>query len=191
MNLKAIPHRWSLRASVSAELELVDVEVDESHRLDIEGLKGPFSCLNLARFGIGWGALGAAQACFEETLCYTKQRSQFANKPLAGHQLIQAKLVEIFTDITTGQLLSFRTGQLLDAGDLAAQAVSMAKMNNVSKSLKAARLCRDMLGANGVTLQYHVGRHLMNLETVNTYEGTEDIHRLILGQFITGENAFL
>ena len=108
MNLKAIPHRWSLRASVSAELELVDVEVDESHRLDIEGLKGPFSCLNLARFGIGWGALGAAQACFEETLCYTKQRSQFANKPLAGHQLIQAKLVEIFTDITTGQLLSFR-----------------------------------------------------------------------------------
>lgn len=184
-----IKNKFSLRASVTSELIFEDCEVPVSNQLQVEGLKGPFSGLNSARYGICWGSIGAAMACFDEALNYAKTRIQF-DKPIASFQLVQAKLVEMFTEITKAQLLAFHLGLAKDSGKLLAQQVSMGKMNNVSMALDVARECRDILGANGITDEYQVGRHMANLESVNTYEGTEDIHRLILGQHITGIAAF-
>jgi glutaryl-CoA dehydrogenase len=189
IEVRTLEKRLSLRASASAEYLFKDVPIPATHKLQVEGLKGPFSCLNNARFGISWGVLGAAQDCYQRSLEYTKSRSQF-EKPLASHQLIQAKLVEMFTEITLGQMLAYHLGRLKDQNKATPEQISMAKMNNVSKALKIARLSRDLLGANGILGDYHVARHMMNLETVNTYEGTEDIHRLVLGQHITGIPAF-
>ncbi len=184
-----IENKFSLRASVTSELVLKDVRVPGTHRLGVTGLKGPFSCLNQARYGISWGVLGAAMACYDEALNYAKTRIQF-DVPIASFQLVQAKLVYMLTEITKGQLLAHRLGRLMDQDKALPQQISMAKMNNVSKALEIARLARDVLGANGITYEYQCARHLLNLETVNTYEGTEDIHRLILGQDITGIPAF-
>lgn len=189
ITVNQLEKRLSLRASVSSEYIFKDVPVSASHQLNVKGLKGPFSCLNNARYGISWGVLGAAQDCYQRALEYTKSRKQFEG-PLAGHQLIQAKLVEMFTDITLGQMLAFHLGRLKDQDKATPEQISMAKMNNVSKALKIARNARDLLGANGILGDFHIARHMMNLESVNTYEGTEDIHRLVLGQHITGVPAF-
>ena len=160
-----------------------------SQMLNVSGLRGPFACLNNARFGIGWGALGAAQACLDEATNYAKTRIQF-DKPIGGFQLVQAKLVEMFNDITKGQLLALHIGRFKDKGEATPQMISLLKMNNVSMALKAARVTRDILGASGITYEYQCGRHMLNLESVNTYEGTEDIHRLVLGEHITGIPAY-
>ena len=141
------------------------------------------------RFGISWGVLGAAMACYDEALTYAKTRIQF-DKPIASFQLVQAKLVKMFTEITKGQLLALRLGRLKDKDQALPQQISMAKMNNVALALDCARVTRDILGASGITHEYQAGRHILNLESVNTYEGTEDIHRLILGQHITGIAAY-
>ena len=184
-----VHNKFSLRASVTSELIFEDCRVPVSQQLQVEGLKGPFSCLNNARYGISWGALGAAMACYDEALRYAQTRIQF-DKPIASFQLVQAKLVHMFTEITKGQLLALHLGRLKDKGLVKPEHVSMAKMNNVSSALAIARVARDILGAVGITDEYQCGRHMVNLESVNTYEGTEDIHRLILGQHITGIAAF-
>ncbi|HEY8369792.1 MAG TPA: acyl-CoA dehydrogenase family protein [Thermodesulfobacteriota bacterium] len=182
--------KWSLRASVTSELILEDVRVPDSARLpEAQGLRAPLSCLTQARYGIAWGAIGAAMACYHTALEYAKSRVQF-ERPIAGYQLVQQKLVEMLTGITTSQLLAFRLGQLKDQGRMTPQQVSMAKRHNVAHALWTARAARDILGANGIVDEYPVFRHLANLETVYTYEGTHDIHTLILGQDITGLNAF-
>jgi glutaryl-CoA dehydrogenase len=187
---KDIHGKYSLRASVTSELNFSDCRIPASNHLpNVEGLKGPFGCLNNARFGIAWGALGSMMACFDEAKNYAKSRIQF-DKPIASFQLVQAKLANMFTEITKGQLLALQLGRLKDAGQCKAHHVSMAKMNNVSEALKMARVCRDILGASGITDEYQVGRHMRNLESVNTYEGTEDIHRLVLGEYITGIPAY-
>ena len=184
-----IHKKFSLRASITSELIFEDARVPASNMLQVVGFKGPFSCLNNARYGISWGALGAASACFDEALNYAKTRIQF-DKPIASFQLVQAKLVDAFTEITKGQLLAYQLGRLMDEGKAQPVQISMAKMNNVSQALKISRVCRDILGASGITHEYQVGRHILNLESVNTYEGTEDIHRLIIGEHITGIGAF-
>lgn len=189
LTIRDIGKKFSLKASVTSELILQDCRIPASQMLQVKGLKGPFSCLNNARFGIAWGALGAASACYDEALEYAKTRIQF-DKPIASYQLIQAKLANILTDITKAQLLALHVGRLKDQGQARPQHISMAKMNNVSMALQTARICRDILGASGITYEYQVGRHLLNLESVNTYEGTEDIHRLIIGADITGIEAF-
>jgi glutaryl-CoA dehydrogenase len=183
-------HKFSLRASITSELVLEDVRVPDSARLPkAEGLKAPLACLTQARYGIAWGALGAALACFDEALQYTQHRIVF-DKPLAGFQLPQKKLADMATQITLGQLMALRVGRLKDEGKLTPVQVSMAKRNNVAIALDTARVVRDMLGANGISLEYQVGRHLCNLESVITYEGTHDIHTLALGQELTGIPAF-
>jgi glutaryl-CoA dehydrogenase len=183
-------HKWSLRASITSELVLEDVRVPDSARLPkAEGLKGPLGCLTQARYGIAWGGLGAALACYDEALQYSKERIVF-DKPLAGFQLPQKKLADIATEITKGQLLALRLGRLKDAGKMTSQQVSMAKRNNVHMALETSRTVRDMLGANGISLEYQVGRHLCNLESVYTYEGTHDIHTLALGHELTGIPAY-
>ncbi|MDZ4660821.1 MAG: acyl-CoA dehydrogenase family protein [Pseudomonadota bacterium] len=184
-----IHKKFSLRASVTSELHFQDCRVPATHLLNVQGLKGPFSCLNNARFGISWGVLGAAMACFDEALRYSKTRIQF-DKPIASFQLVQAKLANMFTEITKGQLLALRLGRLKDAGKAIPQQISMAKMNNTAMALNIARVTRDILGASGITHEYQCGRHILNLESVNTYEGTEDIHRLILGEYVTGIPAY-
>jgi len=185
-----IPGKFSLRASVTSELVLEDVEVPEEAMLPgVVGLKGPLSCLNQARYGIAWGAMGAAMACYDEALSYAKERIQF-DRPIAGYQLVQAKLVEMVTEITKGQLLAWRLGRLKEQKKARAQLVSLAKRNNVHVALNIARVARDILGANGITDAYQCGRHMCNLESVYTYEGTHDIHTLIVGQEITGLPAF-
>jgi glutaryl-CoA dehydrogenase len=153
------------------------------------GLKAPFGCLNHARFGICWGAMGAAEACFEAARAYTLQRRQFG-RPLAANQLVQKKLADMQTEIALGLAAALRIGRLMDAGTLAPEAISLVKRNNAGKALKIARVARDMFGANGISAAFPVMRHLANLETVNTYEGTSDIHALILGRAITGLPAF-
>lgn len=188
-SVKNIHKKFSLRASVTSELIFESCRVPAKQRLEVVGLKGPFSCLNHARYGISWGAVGAAMACYDEALNYAKTRIQF-DKPIASFQLVQAKLVEMFTNITKDQLLVLQLGRLKDQGKAIPQQISMAKMNNVSNALKIARVARDILGASGITHEYQCGRHMMNLESVNTYEGTEDIHRLILGEYITGIPAY-
>jgi len=183
-------HKWSLRASVTSELVLEDVVVPDSTRLPgAKGLRAPLSCLTQARYGIAWGAVGAAHACFDEALQYSQERIVF-DKPLAGFQIPQAKLADLATKITCGQLLALRVGRLKDEGRYTPAHVSMAKRNNVAMGLEVARVCRDMLGANGISLEYQVGRHMCNLESVITYEGTHDIHTLAIGHELTGLPAY-
>jgi len=182
--------KFSLRASVTSELFLEDCVVPEDSVLPgVQGMRGPLSCLTQARYGISWGAIGAAIACYECARDYARERMMFA-RPIAGYQLVQAKLVTMLTEITKAQLLCLRLGRMKDAGTMRPEQVSMAKMNNVSQALHIARLARDILGANGIIDEYPVIRHMLNLETVNTYEGTEDVHRLIIGKDITGWDAF-
>ena len=184
-----IKGKFSLRASITSELVLDEVRVPRENMLPgVVGLKGPFSCLTQARYGIVWGAIGAAMACYHTALEYAKDRKQF-DKPLAGFQLVQQKLVYMVTEITKGQLLAHRLGQLKDQGKLRPEHVSLAKRNNVGHALDIARLARDILGANGIVNEYPVIRHMLNLETVNTYEGTYDMHTLIIGRDLTGEDA--
>ena len=182
--------KFSLRASITSELFLSDVEVPEENRLSgVVGLRGPLGCLSQARYGIAWGALGAAMACFDEARRYSKERIVFG-RPLASLQIPQQKLAWMATEITKGQLLALRLGRLKDSGKLHHSMVSMAKMNNVDIALQVARAARDMLGANGIVDDYCAMRHMVNLETVRTYEGTHDIHTLILGRELTGLGAF-
>ena len=184
-----IKGKFSLRASITSELVLEDVHVSVANRLPGgEGLGGPFSCLNQARYGIMWGALGAARTCYLTALGYAQDRRQFGS-PIARYQLVQQKLVNMLTGITTGQLLAWRLGRLKDAGALRPEQVSLAKRYNVATALEIARLARDVLGANGIVNEYPVIRHMLNLETVNTYEGTYDMHTLIVGRDITGLDA--
>ena len=184
-----IKGKFSLRASITSELVLEDVRVPAAALLPgAEGLGGPFSCLNQARYGIVWGALGAARTCYLTALRYAQERRQF-DRPIAGYQLVQQKLVHMLSEITKGQLLAWRLGKLKDAGTMRPEQVSLAKRNNVSVALDIARLARDILGANGIVNEYPVIRHMMNLETVNTYEGTYDMHTLIIGRDITGLDA--
>jgi glutaryl-CoA dehydrogenase len=183
--------KWSLRASVTSSLALDGVRVPEANLLPgAMGLKSPLMCLNQARFGIGWGALGAAMDCYATALSYAKTRKQFHDQPIAGHQLVQEKLVWMASEIAKAQLLALHVGRLKDAGTAGHQHISMAKRNNVWMALECARLARDILGANGITEDYPIMRHMMNLETVKTYEGTHDIHTLILGQSLTGIAAY-
>ena len=183
--------KWSLRASVTSGLSLQDVRIPETNMLPgAAGLKSPLMCLNQARYGISWGALGAAMSCYDTALNYAKIRKQFHDMPIAGHQLVQEKLVWIANEIAKGQLLSLHVGRLKDAGKVGHQHISMAKRNNVWMALECARMARDVLGANGITEDYPIMRHMMNLESVKTYEGTHDIHALILGQHLTGIAAY-
>ncbi len=184
-------NKWSLRASATGELVFDNVKVPKENVLPgVTGLKGPLTCLNSARFGIAWGALGAAMDCYDTALRYAKQREQFG-KPIAGFQLQQKKLSEMITEITKAQLLVWRLGILMDQGKATPAQISMAKRNNVEIALNVAREARQMLGGMGITGEFPIMRHMMNLESVVTYEGTHDIHLLILGMEITGENAFL
>jgi len=182
--------KFSMRASITSELVFEDVRLGKQNHLpEARGLRGPLSCLTQARYGIAWGALGAARSCYHCALDYVKSRKQFS-RPLAGYQLVQRKLVDMLTEITKGQMVCLRLGQLKDSGKMRPEHVSFAKRNNVNAALEIARMARDMLGANGIVNEYPVIRHMMNLETVNTYEGTYDVQTLILGREITGESAF-
>jgi glutaryl-CoA dehydrogenase len=168
-----------------------DVRVPAANLLPkSDGLKSPLMCLSQARYGISWGAIGAAMACYDTALQYAKQRKQFRDQPIASHQLVQEKLTWMITEITKAQLLSLQLGRLKDQGKAEFQHISMAKKNNVWMALECARLARDVLGAAGITDDYPIMRHMMNLETVKTYEGTNDIHTLIIGQSITGVAAY-
>lgn len=181
--------KWSLRASATGELVFDNVKVPKENILNVEGLKGPLTCLNSARYGISWGAIGAAMDCYDSALKYSKERIQFG-KPIAGFQLQQKKLAEILTEITKAQLVVWRLGQLMEAGKASPAQISMAKRNSVEIAVNTARETRQILGGMGITGEYPMMRHMMNLESVLTYEGTHDIHLLILGMEITGENAF-
>jgi glutaryl-CoA dehydrogenase len=183
--------KWSLRASVTSGLSMQDVRIPAANLLPgASGLKSPFMCLNQARYGISWGAIGAAMSCYDTALQYAKARKQFHGQPIASHQLIQEKLVWMASEISKAQLLSLHIGRLKDAGKVGHQHISMAKRNNVWMALEAARMSRDILGANGITDDYPIMRHMMNLESVKTYEGTHDIHALILGHHLTGIPAY-
>ena len=185
-----IKHKMSLRASVTSQLIFEDCAVPEENQLPgADGLKAALMCLNQARYGIAWGALGAAMACYHTALEYSGERVQFG-RPIASFQLVQEKLAAMLTEITKGQLLALRLGRLKEAGKLHFAQTSLAKRNNVTAALDCARLAREILGANGISLEYAVMRHMCNLETLKTYEGTHDIHTLILGQAITGLEAF-
>jgi glutaryl-CoA dehydrogenase len=183
--------KWSLRASVTSGLALQDVRLPASALLPGSGgLKSPLMCLNQARYGIGWGALGAAMSCYDTALQYSLMRKQFRDQPIASHQMVQEKLAWMITEISKGQLLSLQVGRLKDASKVGHEHISMAKRNNVAMALECARMARDILGANGISDDYPVMRHMMNLESVKTYEGTHDIHTLIIGQAVTGIAAF-
>jgi glutaryl-CoA dehydrogenase len=185
-----IEGKMSLRASITGGIVLEDCEIPGENLLpDVEGLKGPFGCLNKARYGIAWGAMGAAEFCWQAARDYVLERKQFG-RPLAANQLVQKKLADMQTEITLGLQGCLRMGQLLDEGRLAIENISLMKRNNCGKALDIARMARDMHGGNGISDEYHVIRHLVNLETVNTYEGTHDIHALILGRAQTGIQAF-
>ncbi|MBV8893412.1 MAG: acyl-CoA dehydrogenase family protein [Acidobacteria bacterium] len=183
--------KWSLRASVTSGLSLQDVHVPECNLLPkSNGLKSPLMCLNQARYGIAWGGIGAAMACYDSALQYSLVRKQFRDQPIASHQLVQEKLAWMITEITKGQLLVLQVGRLKDADKVEHQHISMAKRNNVWVALECARMARDILGANGIADDYPIMRHMMNLESVKTYEGTHDIHTLIIGSSVTGIDAF-
>ena len=185
-----IERKFSLRASVTSELILEDVHVPESAIFpDVKGLKGPLGCLTQARYGISWGVIGAAEACFDCAVDYAKSRVQFS-RPIAGFQLVQQKFADMLTEITKAKLIAWRLGKLKEAQKMTPGQVSLAKRNNVHMALETARKCRDILGGNGITYDYPIARHLMNLETVITYEGTHDIHTLVLGQEVTGIAAY-
>ncbi len=182
--------KWSLRASVTSGLSLQDVRVPAANLLPKSGgLKSPLMCLNQARYGIAWGAVGAAMSCYDTALQYSRIRKQWRDQPIAAHQLVQEKLVWMISEITKAQLLVLQVGRLKDAKKAKPYHISMAKRNNVWMALECARLARDVLGANGITDDYPIMRHMMNLESVKTYEGTHDIHTLIIGQAITGVDA--
>jgi glutaryl-CoA dehydrogenase len=182
--------KLSLRASITGEIVLEGVVVPETAVLDgVQGLAGPFGCLNRARYGISWGAMGAAEDCFFRARQYTLDRKQF-NRPLAATQLVQKKLADMQTEIALGLQGSLRVGRLFDSGQIAPEMISVVKRNNCGKALDIARVARDMHGGNGIQAEYHVMRHAANLETVNTYEGTHDVHALIIGRAITGLQAF-
>ncbi|MBV9259135.1 MAG: acyl-CoA dehydrogenase family protein, partial [Ktedonobacteraceae bacterium] len=185
-----IHHKLSLRASITSELHFEDCRIPSTAMLPaVRGLRGPLSCLNEARYGIAWGATGAARACYEAALDYAKSRIQF-QRPIASFQLVQQKLVNMATELVKAQLLALQLGRLKDEELLHPVQISVAKRNNVREALKTAREARTVLGANGITLEYPISRHMNNLESVFTYEGTDDIHTLIIGQAITGQNAF-
>ncbi len=185
-----IREKLSLRASITGEIVMDGVEVGEDALLpNVEGLKGPFGCLNRARYGIGWGAMGAAEFCYHAARQYTLDRKQFG-KPLASNQLVQLKLANMVTEIGLGLQAALRVGRRLDEGELIPETISLLKRNNCGKALEIARTSRDMHGGNGISAEFHVMRHSSNLETVNTYEGTHDVHALILGRAITGIPAF-
>ncbi len=184
-----IEGKFSLRASETGSIFMDEVFVPDENKLDVEGLKGPFSCLNKARFGISWGSMGAAEFCWHTALNYTLERKQFG-KPLAANQLIQKKLADMQTEITLGLQGALQLGRMIDAGTYSTDAISMLKRNNCGKALDIERVARDMHGGNGISDEYHVIRHVMNLEAVNTYEGTHDVHALILGRGQTGIQAF-
>jgi glutaryl-CoA dehydrogenase len=185
-----IHQKLSLRASITSELHFEDCRVPAANMLpNVRGLRGPLSCLDEARYGIAWGATGAARTCYEVALDYAKSRIQF-NRPIASFQLVQQKLAIMATELVKAQLLALHLGRLKDEGLLHPVQVSLAKRNNVREALKTAREARSILGANGITLEYPISRHMNNLESVFTYEGTDDIHTLIIGQAITGQNAF-
>src|ERR1700677_4111584 len=183
--------KYSLRASVTSGLSMTDCEIPGENVLPgVEGLRRPLSCLNQARYGIGWGGIGAAMACYDTALRYAKERKQFDNKPIASHQLVQEKLVWMITEITKAQFLALQVGRLKDAGRVHPSHISMLKMNNVWMARETASRAREILGANGIVDDYCVMRHMANLESVFTYEGTHDIHKLIIGERITGIAAF-
>jgi glutaryl-CoA dehydrogenase len=183
--------KWSLRASVTSSLSLQDVKIPAANLLPkTDGLKSALMCLNQARYGIAWGAIGAAMACYDTALQYSQFRKQFREQPIASHQLVQEKLVWMISEITKAQLLVLQVGRLKDAGKVGHQHISMAKRNNVWMALEIARMARDILGANGIADEYPVFRHMANLESVKTYEGTHDVHALIIGHNITGIDAF-
>lgn len=185
-----IEDKWSLRASVTAELFLEKCVVPEDAILpNVSGMRGPLSCLSQARYGISWGVIGAAQSCYESALSYAKERVQFS-RPIAGYQLVQRKLVDMVSEITKAQCLTLRLGRLKEKKKAKPAQISLAKRNNVSMALDCARMARDILGGNGIMYAYPPGRHMLNLETVFTYEGTHDIHTLIVGQDVTGISAF-
>jgi glutaryl-CoA dehydrogenase len=185
-----IKDKLSLRASLTGEIVMDGVEIGEDSLLpNVEGLKGPFGCLNRARYGIGWGAMGAAEFCYHAARRYTLDRKQFG-RPLAANQLVQLKLANMATEITLGLQAALRVGRRLEAGELVPETISLLKRNNCGKALDIARTARDMHGGNGISAEFHVMRHSANLETVNTYEGTHDVHALILGRAITGIPAF-
>jgi glutaryl-CoA dehydrogenase len=182
--------KLSLRASITGEIVMDGVEVPEEALLpNVSGLKGPFGCLNRARYGIAWGSMGAAEACYQAARSYTLDRKQFG-RPLAATQLVQIKLADMITEITLGLQAALRVGRRMDEGELIPETISLIKRNNVGKALAIARTARDMHGGNGISAEFQVMRHAMNLETVNTYEGTHDVHGLILGRAITGISAF-
>jgi glutaryl-CoA dehydrogenase len=183
--------KLSLRASVTSGLSMSDCEIPAENMLPgAEGLRGPFSCLNQARYGIGWGTIGSAMACYQTALDYAKTRRQFQNRPIASHQLVQEKLAWMITEISKAQLLALHVGRLKDQGRVDHTHISMLKMNNVWMARETARMARDILGANGIVDDFCVMRHMNNLESVYTYEGTHDIHKLVIGERITGISAF-
>jgi glutaryl-CoA dehydrogenase len=182
--------KLSLRASITGEIVMDGVEVPEENLLpNASGLAGPFGCLNRARYGIAWGSMGAAEACYHSARSYTLDRKQFG-RPLAATQLVQLKLADMVTEITLGLQAALRVGRRLDEGELIPETISLIKRNNCGKALAIARIARDMHGGNGISADFPVMRHAANLETVNTYEGTHDVHALILGRAITGIAAF-
>jgi glutaryl-CoA dehydrogenase len=190
LSAPSVKEKLSLRASITGEIVMDGVEVPEENLLPhVEGLKGPFGCLNRARYGIGWGAMGAAEACFHAARHYTLERKQFG-RPLAATQLVQLKLANMVTEVTLGLQAALRVGRRLDQGELIPETISLIKRNNCGKALEIARTARDMHGGNGISAEFQVMRHAANLETVNTYEGTHDVHALILGRAITGLAAF-
>ena len=183
--------KWSMRASVTSSLSLADCRVRDSDMLPgAQGLKAPLSCLSQARYGIGWGVIGAAMDCYETARQYSLVRKQFDDRPIASHQLVQEKLAWMITEITKAQLLAVHAGRLKDQGKIEPAHISMLKRNNVAIALECARLSRDLLGANGITDEYPIMRHLCNLETVKTYEGTDHIHALVIGEKVTGVAAY-
>jgi glutaryl-CoA dehydrogenase len=183
--------KWSMRASVTSSLAFADCRVKEGDRLPgAKGLKAPLSCLSQARYGIGWGVIGAAMDCYETARSYSVLRKQFDDRPIASHQLVQEKLAGMITEITKAQLLAVQAGRLKDARKLEAAHISMLKRNNVAMALDCARTSRDLLGANGITDEYPIMRHMCNLESVKTYEGTDHIHALVIGEKVTGVAAY-
>jgi glutaryl-CoA dehydrogenase len=183
--------KLSMRASVTSSLSLTDCRVGEENRLpEAKGLKAALACLTQARYGIGWGVIGAAMDCYETARQYSIERKQFDNRPIASHQLVQEKLAWMVTEITKAQLLAIQCGRLKDRGKLEPAHVSMLKGNNVAMALECARRSRDLLGANGIIDDYPIMRHMCNLETVKTYEGTDHIHTLVVGERVTGVAAY-
>ena len=183
--------KWSMRASVTSSLSFSDCRIPEAARLPgAKGLKAALMCLSQARYGIGWGVLGAAMDCYETARQYSLLRKQFDDRPIASHQLVQEKLAWMITEITKAQLLAIHVGRLKDQGKADAAHISMLKRNNVAIALECARLSRDLLGANGITDEYPIMRHMCNLETVKTYEGTDHIHTLVIGERVTGIAAY-